>query len=184
MRSGTPEDHAQRVLEAYDAVRDKWMAEGRYAELARAIIANWTSGNCVAYMAPLTRALVAAGEVELHRHLWTRTLKRQVASLFQVLTSMGNGKTRYVRLLNLDVAGFVETDPDSYRNQERAAAFLLQRLSADLQRWKDELRDADLPAEEPEQILRSLQQLKAPRIKVNRLPAVNPSRPKPVRGSA
>jgi len=170
MRPGTSADHAERMREAYEAVRDQWIRERRFTDLVKAILANWTSGNCVAYMAPLSEALVAAGEFELHRHLWSRTVKRQVATFFHVLGSVEKPKAQYLRLLNLDTEGFVETDPAAYRRPERAAAFLLQRLSADLHRWKDELRVASLPTDAPEQVERSLQLLRVPKIKVNRLP--------------
>lgn len=173
MRPGTAEDHAQRVLDAYDAVRDKWIAEERYTELVKAILANWTSGNCVEYMAPLGRALVAAGQPELHRYLWSRTVKRQVATLFHVLASIQGPKPPYLRLLNADTDGFVETDPASYLKPERAAAFLLQRLSADLRRWREELRSGNLPTDDPDQVEQSLQRLKVPRITVNKLPPNN-----------
>ena len=170
MRPGTSADHASRVLEAYDAVRDKWISEKRYEDLVRAITANWDSGNCVDYMAPLSQVLVAAGETDLHRHLWTRTIKRQVDRFFHRLALASGKKPRFLRLLNLDTAGFIETDPASYVDPERAAAFLLQRLWADLARWKDELRSGSLPTDEPEQIERRLQLLKVPRIRVNKLP--------------
>jgi hypothetical protein len=170
MRPGTSADHAERMHEAYEAVRDQWIAERRFTDLVKAILANWTSGNCVAYMAPLSEALVAAGEFELHRHLWSRTVKRQVATFFHVLGSVDRQKAQYLRLLNLDTQGFVETDVAAYAKPERAAAFLLQRLSADLHRWKNELRVAGLPTEEPEQVERSLLLLKIPRIRVNKLP--------------
>lgn len=184
MRPGTSADHAQRMRDAYDAVRDKWIAERRYADLARAILANWTSGNCVAYMAPLSAALAAAGEVELHRHLWTRTVKRQVATLFHALGAIEGRKPAYLRLLNLDTEGFVETDSASYRDPERAGAYLLQRLTGDLRRWREELRSGHLPTHDPDQIERSLQLLKVPRITVNKLPAVRSSKAKPVDASA
>lgn len=184
MRPGSSEDHAQRVLDAYDAVRDKWIAERRHADLVKAIIANWTSGNCVEYMAPLSEALVAAGQTELHRHLWSRTVKRQVATLFHVLDSIDGQKPVYLRLMNLDTAGFVETDPAAYLKPERAAAFLLQRLSADLRRWRRELVSADLATTDPDQIEQSLQRLRMPKIKVNKLPPGNASEATPPGGAA
>ena len=170
MRPGTSADHAERVQEAYEAVRDLWIAEGRHAELVRFILSNWTGGNCSTFMAPLGEALVAAGEVELHRHLWTRTVKRQVASLFDALAAMDARRCHYLRLLNLDTRGFFETCPESQRDPERRAAFLLQRLCADLRRWRDELGQGGLPTDEPERIERCLQRLERPRIQVNRLP--------------
>lgn len=184
MRPGTSADHPRRVHEAYEAVRDKWIAERRYLDLVRAITANWTSGNCGAYMAPLTGRLVAEGEVDLHRHLWTRTVKRQATALFHVLASIQDGKPRYLRLLNLDTSGFEETNSADYGNAERAAAFLLQRLTGDIARWRSELRSAGLPTDEPDRVERNLQQLKAPGIRVNRLPAARTppaARPLPAR---
>lgn len=171
MRPGDADDHAARVAEAYEAVRDLWIAQGRYEDLVRAITANWTSGNCVDYMAPLTDALIAAGEFDLHRHLWTRTIKRQVETFFHVLGRAGSPPPAYLRLRNLDTAGFVDTDPAAYRRPERAAAFLLQRLSRDLARWRDELRSVGQPTDVPDAVERSLQALRRPRITVPRLPS-------------
>jgi hypothetical protein len=169
MRPGTREDHEHRVQEAYEAVRDKWISEGRYLDLVRVIVANWTSGNCVAFMAPLGAALVEAGEAELHRHLWSRTIKRQVATFFNAFDRIQGEKPPYLRLLNLDTQGFAEGDPASYRNPERAAAFLLQRLTGDLDCWRAESLRGGLATDDPEQIQHCLQRLKVPRIRVNRL---------------
>ena len=179
MREGTRADHAQRVEDAYAAVRDKWIAEKRYLELVKAITANWTSGNCVDFMAPLSRALIVAGETGLHRHLWSRTIKRQVDVLFHRLASVPESGRRYLRLLNLDTMGFDETDPASYRHAERAAAFALQRLNRDLGRWRDELRSGALATDEPDRIERSVQALRRPRITVNRLPPLRDNAPGP-----
>lgn len=184
MRPGTAADHAQRIADAYEAVRDQWIADQRYEELVKAIIANWTSGNCVEYMAPLSEALVAAGRTELHRHLWTRVVKRQVATMFRVLDSIDGLCPVYLRLMNLDTAGFVETDPAAYLKPERAAAFLLQRLSADLRRWRHELVSGQLATTDPDQIERSLRRLEIPQIKVNKLPPGNASSPTPTGDAA
>lgn len=175
MRPGTPADHAHRVAEAYDAVRDKWIAERRYLELVRAITANWTAGNCVTYMAPLSRALASAGERELHAHLWSRTIRRQSDRFFHVLSALDARGARYLRLLNLDTDGFVETDPAAYRDVGRAAAFLLQRLTGDLVQWRAELQRAGWPTDLPDRIQRDLQALRRPRIAVARLPARTPT---------
>jgi hypothetical protein len=159
---------------AWVAVRDKWIAEGRYEDLARAILANWTSGNCVAFMTPLTAALIDAGAFELHRHLWARTIRRQVDTFFAVLGREERPKPAYLRLLNADTTGFNENDPTAYHDATRAAAFLLQRLSCDLQRWRDELRGAGRDAREPEAIACSLQRLERP---VIRIPRATPAWP-------
>lgn len=183
MRSGTPADHDERIREAYDAVRDKWIDEHRYLELVKAITANWTSGNCVAYMTPLSRVLASSGETELHRHLWTRTIKRQAETFFHVLASVEPRKQQFLRLLNLDTRGFIEAEQSSYRNGERAASFLLQRLVSDLDSWREELRGASWATDDPDQIERSLQMLKRPRIKVNKLSPNNSFKPTPLRGT-
>lgn len=170
MRSGNEADHRQRMQEAYAAVRDKWLAERKYAALAKAIIGNWTSGNCVDYMAPLTRAMLAEGLVDLHRHLWTRTLERQVQAFRREYSCLRQHNPSYRHLMSLDTSGFVESDPDSYRDHERAAAFLLQRLVADLGRWRDELRSAGLATVDPDRIEQDLQAMKIPRIEVHAWP--------------
>ena len=178
MRPGTSADHHLRVQEAFEAVRDKWIAEQRYEDLVRAITANWDTGDCVDYMAPLSQALVAAGELDLHRHLWTRTIKRQVDRFFHYLGHVSGQKPRFLQLLNADTSTFAADKPASYLRPERAAAFKLQRLFAHIGRWKDELRSANLPTDEPERIERCLQLLKVPQIRVNKLPPRAPSKPR------
>lgn len=170
MRAGTPADHAQRVSEAFVAVRDAWIAQGHYQPLARVILANWTSGNCADFMAPLTSRLLAAGCVELHRHLWTRTVKRQVDKLFHVLGSVAAARRQFVRLYNLDTQGFREADPAAWEQPERAAAFLLKRLCRDLGQWRAELLQGGLPSDDPEGVERCLLRLEKPRIRVNKMP--------------
>lgn len=170
LRPGNASDHRQRVQEAYEAVRDKWLAERKYTALAKAIIGNWTSGNCVDYMAPLTRSLIGEGHAELHRHLWTRTLKRQVQAFLREYSFIRQGRPGYTHLMSLDTSGFVESDPGSYLDHERAAAFLLQRLVADIGRWRDELRSAGMDTADPDRIEQELREMKPPRIEVNRLP--------------
>lgn len=169
MRPGTAADHPQRVQAAFEAVRDLWIAEGRYADLARAILANWTAGNCVDFMAPLTAVLLDAGEAELHAHLWRRTIKRQVGTFFHWLGATG-GTPAYLWLRNRPTTGFVEGEPGSYDDAERVAAALLQRLSADLARWREELRVAGRSTDEPDRIERRLQLLKKPVIRPGRFP--------------
>lgn len=62
MRMGIDADHAQRMQEAYDQVRDLWLANKEHAALVKAIVGNWTSGNCVEYMLPVTASLMTNSE--------------------------------------------------------------------------------------------------------------------------
>ncbi|WP_460833425.1 hypothetical protein [Lysobacter humi (ex Lee et al. 2017)] len=176
MRPGSAADHPQRVQAAFEAVRDLWIAEGRHAALARVILANWTAGNCVDFMAPLTAVLLDAREPELHAHLWRRTIKRQVDGFFHWLGQVP-GRPTYLRLRNRPTTGFVEGDQASCCDAERVAAALLQRLSADLHRWRQELRSAGLPADEPDRIEHRLLLLKKPTIKPGRFPVGEATKP-------
>lgn len=70
MRAGDGTDLDQRIQDAYEVVRDAWLAKKQYMPLVKAILGNWTSGNCVEYMLPVSKVLIADGELGLHQHLW------------------------------------------------------------------------------------------------------------------
>ncbi len=169
MRHGDSSDHAQRMHEADEVVRDQWLAQGEYVALTKAIIGNWTSGNCVEYMAPLSQTLVAVGELDLHRHLWTQTIKRQVGTFFREYSWVRQQKLSFENFVSYDTEGFDEFASSSYDDHKQAAAFLLQRLMRDLQRWRAELCAAGLSTAEPDTIEVNLRSLKVPKIAVIKL---------------
>lgn len=184
MRHGDAADHRQRMDEAYRAVRDSWLAEKKYAALVKAIIGNWTSGNCVDYMRPLTQALVSEGQLELHRHLWSRTVKRQVNGFFGEYSFIRPLRLTFQDILSIDSTGFDEFELRSWSDHSTAASFLLKALVSGLGQWRDELAAASLATDDPDLILESLMSLRQPRIEVNRMPHDNSFKPQPLRGSA
>ena len=184
MRSGDSTDHRQRMQEAYDTVRDNWLAKKEYMALVKAIVGNWTSGNCVEYMLPVTAALVADEKLDLHRHLWTRTLKRQVSDFFREYSFIRRQRLTFQDIASTDSSGFDEFDYANYSDHRKAASFLLSRISSSLAIWRDELIGAGLSTEDPDNIAASLQLLQQPRIEVNRLPPNNSFKPNPLRRSA
>jgi len=184
MRMGDATDYEQRMQEAYDYVRDDWLAKKDYPALVKAIVGNWTSGNCVDYMLPVTRALVADREFELYRHLWTRTIKRQVQGFFREYSFIRTQRLGFDDIQSTETSGFNEFDIDCYSDHRVAASFLLGRLISSLSHWRTELARASLDTRDPDQVEESLRVFKEPRIEVNRLPPNNSFKPKPLRGSA
>lgn len=184
MRHGDEADHRQRMDEAYESVRDRWLAEKHYAALVKAIIGNWTSGNCVEYMRPLTKALISEGQLELHRHLWSRTVKRQVNGFFGEYSFIRPLKLTFQDILSIDSTGFDEFELRSWSDHSTAASFLLKALVSGLSQWRDELAAASLATDDPDLILESLRSLRQPSIEVNRLPPNSSFKPKPLSGSA
>lgn len=172
MRPGTPDDHAERVEEAFAAARDTWINEGRHAELVGFILGNWTAGNCGAFMRPLSRALAESGEMALLNHLWARTIKRQVERFFHHLRTPWAWPVDHAVLMAADVSDFVETSPNAYLlDRWRAIAFLYQRLQRDLAAWEEDLVSGGDPPDEPRRIGAVLSTMRVPRIRV-------PPRPK------
>lgn len=171
MRDGDEHDHAQRMQMAYEAVRDAWLAGKEYTALVKAILGNWTSGNCVPYMQPLTAALVGDGEHTLHRTLWARTIQRQVEGFFREYAALRGSRISVDALLAADTSGFDEHDVNRCFDAPKACAFLLQRLFDSLAIWRGELVDAGMPCTEPDAIGASLRRLRKPPISVSRLPA-------------
>lgn len=170
MRDGDAHDQAQRLQDAYDTVRDDWLAKRDYTTLVKAILGNWTCGNCVPYMLPLSAALLGSGEHALHRTLWAHTVKRQVDTFFRNYTALRSARVNAEALLAVDTRGFNEFDTDHYADGHRACGFLLQRLFDSLAIWRGERVGAGLPATEPDAITASLWHLRKPRIVVARLP--------------
>ena len=184
MRPGDQTDHRQRMQEAYDAVRDNWLERKEYMALAKAIVGNWTSGNCVEYMLPVTAALIADRKLDLHRHLWTRTVKRQVEHFFREYSFIRRQRLTYQNICSYDFSGFDEFDQTSYDDHHRAAAFLLDRILSSLELWRAELIGTGLCTQEPDGIAESIQLLERPRIEVNLLPPNSSFRPNPLPVSA
>ena len=184
MRMGDATDHEQRMQEAYNQVRDDWLTKKDYASLVKAIAGNWTSGNCVDYMLPVSQALIADHEFQLHRHLWTRTIKRQVQSFFREYSFIRAQRPSFDDIQSMESSGFNEFDWSNYSDHRVAAAFLLNRIISSLSQWRSELVRARLDTHDPDQIEESLRLLKHPRIEVNRLPPNNSFKPMPLRGTA
>ena len=177
MRMGNMSDYAQRMQEAYDHVRDDWLAKKDYIALVKAIVGNWTAGNCVDYMLPVTQKLIAEQEFDLHGYLWKRTIKRQVESFFREYSYIRTQRLSYDDIQSTDTTEFGEFNWTCYRDHRVAASFQLGCILQSLARWRSELESADLDTSYPDHIGDSLRQLKKPRIEVNRLPSNNSFKP-------
>ena len=167
MRPGDAATRGERLRNAYEQVRDEWLAQKQYEPLVKAILGNWTSGNCVGFMMPVTEALILEGCFSLHRYAWTRTLKRQTESFFRQYTQLASPKPTFEQLMGIDAARFNELDWGAYCDHELAAAFLLQRLMSDIEKWRLQLQAADLSTVEADAIREALAQMKRPVI-INR----------------
>ena len=162
LQAGLSDDQAQAH------VRDQWIARRDYAPLVAAILANWTSGNCIAFMTPVTQALLADNEPDLHHRLWARSIKRQCDDFFREYASLRGQKLSSLDILAVNADGFDEFDPDSYADKRTAASFLLKRLFASLQHCKVELLDAGFDPAAVAPIIDSLRHLRKPRIAMER----------------
>ncbi len=164
MRDGTEADLKQRMQAAYDTVRDDWIARGEYAALVKAILGNWTSGNCVDYMLPLSAKLAEEGHEALHDQLWTRTIKRQVECFFRAYAPVRQSKLSAEDVLAIDPTGFDEFDINSYFDAPKASSFMLHRLLDSLASWRAERVRAARATVLPDTIEASLRMLRRPKI--------------------
>ncbi|MFC0682557.1 hypothetical protein ACFFGH_32400 [Lysobacter korlensis] len=160
---------AKTIEHAVEIIRDRWLASGEYYELVAAIIGNWTSGNCIPFILPVSRELLERGELYLHHQLWARSIKRQVSTLFREYSHLRKLRLSFEDLVLTDTSGFDEFDWQCYSDKHVASAFLLNRLLADLSTWKTELERFSMDTREVEQIGDSLRLLKQPKIEIGRL---------------
>ena len=176
--------HGISTERSQELVRDTWLAAGEYRALVAAILGNWTSGNCIFFMTPVTRILLGKNERELHRHLWARSIKRQSDTFFREYTFLRGQKLTSGEILSVDSSGSDESCWESYTDKRAASSFLLNRLLSDLDHWRGELVDFGLDPAVVDQVTASLRALKRPQIEVGGLPPDCSFKPKPVRGSA
>jgi len=148
---------------ALELVRDKWLEERRYKDLVVAVLANWTSGNCVDFMRPISEALLRSNEQSLHRSLWARTINRQVASAFNSYAHLRASGPTFEELTQVDFQGFNEFDINDYDDRGRATSYLMNRLVQSLLMWRDELRSKSWGEEEVERLIDQVRALKKPR---------------------
>jgi len=174
----------QKIYSAQEAVRNRWIASGELHAIVTATLGNWTSGNCVEFMVPISEALLAAKQPDLHRHLWTRTVKRQIADLFRDYGFIRHQKLTADQILSTDTSTFDERDVNCYSNHIAATAFFLKRVLSTLDMWQRDVQRASGNVSEIDEIRRSVLALKKPTFEVNRLPPNNSFKPKPLRGSA
>ena len=151
---------------ALELVRDRWLKEEKHEELVNAVLANWTSGNCIAFMKPISAALLQSGKQTLHRKLWARTIKRQINSAFDCYAHLRALKPSFEAIIEVDSADFDEFDFNAYDDRMKATSFLLKRLVKSLQLWQQELQSRNWSTEEVELILNQVRALKRPRLPV------------------
>ena len=178
------DDKALTLEQASEIVRDRWIMALEYYALVAAILGNWTSGNCVPFMLPVSTVLLKHGELDLHHQLWARSIKRQINTFFREYSHLRALGLSAQDLLATNSSGFNEFDMTSYSNKHLASAFLLKRLLSDLSVWRDELFGLSLSTVEVDQIIATLNELKKPVIKLDRLTPNNSFKPNPLRGSA
>lgn len=172
---------ASTIEQAQALVRDRWLGSGEYRAIVAAVLGNWTSGNCIPFMAPVSSALLGANEPELHRVLWARSIKRQADTFFREYGALRGQKLTVDQILSVDASGFDEFDWNAYADKRAAASFLLRRLLSDLDRWRDELEAHGLDSAQVAGIAASLAALRRPRIDVGTLPADDAAKPAPLR---
>jgi hypothetical protein len=153
---------------AQELVRDRWLSAKEYRAIVAAILGNWTSGNGVPFMAPVSKALLAANEIGLHHHLWAKSIKRQSNTFFREYSFLRGQKLTSHEILSIDSSGFDEFNWNSYTDK-RVAAFLLTRLLSDLNYWRTELVCNGLSSEGVDHIADSLRSLKKPDIELGQL---------------
>ena len=170
MRSIEEADQAQRTLMAQESVRDQWLLAREYRPIVTATLGNWTSGDCVDFMTPISRGLIEAGDAQLHRHLWTRTVKRQMDSFFMELSYLRKRDVTYDILLSTNCDSFNPFDIETFETDHRAgASFFLRRLIGSLVAWREELKSAGWSWSEPEALLNAITTLKRPQLSVNKI---------------
>lgn len=160
--------HKHDVERSHEAVRDRWLAEKKFSAIVAAILGNWTSGNCVEFMLPVTAKLLASGELALHQKLWTRTIKRQVDTFFREYAYLRGERLTFEDLMSTDSSQFDEFDWASYDDKRVASSFLLKRLATSLSTWREELEAHHENTAQADQIAATIQALKRPRIEVPR----------------
>lgn len=158
--------HENDVLRAQEKVRDKWVAAKDYRAVVTAILGNWTSGNCIDFMLPVSEALLAAGEHELHHQLWARTIKRQADDAFRNYSHIRKDKRTFEEIVDIDSSHFDEFNHFAYESRDVATSFLLKRLVCSLELWRQSLRSRRLETGEIDRIERDVRALKKPSIHV------------------
>jgi len=151
-------------VQAMEQVRDRWIQEEKYEQLVGAVLANWTSGNCVDFMKPLSASLLQAEEQSLHRKLWARTIKRQIDAAFSSYAYLRSSSPTFEEIIEADCTGFNEFDFNDYDDRKRATSFLMNRLVESLHLWREELRARQWSSDEIELILSQIRALKKPKL--------------------
>ena len=159
-------DSSLRVEQALEITRDRWLKDMKLEALVSATLANWTSGNCVAFMLPISEALLSADMQVLHRALWARTIKRQADDVFRNYSHIRKLKQSFEVLVSVESADFNEFDPHAYDDREKATSFLLKRLMSSLELWREVLMRRNLSPREAEEIAACVRALRKPTIKV------------------
>lgn len=160
-------DSSLRAEQALEITRDRWLKEMRLEALVSATLANWTSGNCVEFMLPISEALLLADMQVLHRKLWARTIKRQADDVFRSYSHIRTLKHSFETLVSIESADFDEFEQHAYDDREKATSFLLKRLMRSLELWREGLARKNLSTCEVEEIAACVRALKRPKIQVN-----------------
>lgn len=127
--------------DALAAVRDKWIQQGKLAELISFIHTNWDSGNCGDFIKPLTALLIDTNQVDLFKTLWIKVLKYRLTALWNSLDNFKR-QTKNVDLkeiVAIDVLNFNMFSRESYKDLKRVLAFRRQFALEGLTKFRDGL---------------------------------------------
>lgn len=163
-------DSSLRVEQALEITRDQWLKDMKLEALVSATLANWTSGNCVEFMLPISEALLLADMQALHRKLWARTIKRQADDAFRSHSHIRALKYSFETLVAIESTDFNEFELHAYDDREKATSFLLKRLMNSLGLWREELMRENLSTREVDEIADCVRVLERPKIQVNSVP--------------
>ncbi|WP_153799696.1 hypothetical protein [Foetidibacter luteolus] len=111
--------------EALAVIRDKWMREGKLAELISFIHTNWDSGNCDDFIEPLQSLLISTNQVELFITLWTKIIKYRLTALWTSLSDLRKqeNKINLTEIVSIDTSNFNMFSKDSYKDLKKVVAF-------------------------------------------------------------
>jgi hypothetical protein len=131
-----------------------------------AILGNWTSGDCVEFMGPLSQLLLEDKAHDLHRLLWARTIKRQLEEFFRCYGHLRKSKPAFEEIISVDASRFDPTRMEAYEAHGVAASFMLNRLMETLGLWRAGLQSAQLDTSEVDGIEQQVRFLKKPTLRI------------------
>lgn len=111
--------------DALAAVRNKWIQQGKLAELISFIHTNWDNGNSDEFIAPLENLLIKTKQGDLYKQLWTKLVKHRLSALWASLDDLkASLKTvDATEVASINTSDFNMFSRDSYKDLKRVVAF-------------------------------------------------------------